>query len=550
MTAALDALLALPAQRFLREVSAWDDPDDADAALWARCRTDRGLFCLTFFPERFSVRFSKLHRAFLRRPKVPWDQRTRPERYVDAAPRGAAKSTLQSYANVVHDIVYGFELFVALLSTSFDLAEDLVKDLHQTFSEPDLYPDLHQLYGPFRVTGTKTDFVVYVPGGDARGVRVKAFSFGGSIRGSKHAGVRITKGVLDDAEHPDRVRTPGRRAKTWEFLTKDVLKAGGRYSRWEVLGTVLHPESMLARLLISPVWQAERWRAVISFPKRMDMWEAAHKRWSKLEDPDRRENALAFYQAHRAEMDEGAVVLWPEMQSLFDLFEILWSDGPAAFGSEYQNEPADPERQVFHPERFARCRFVDGERIVSAEGTIVPLSACRISIWLDPRKGSDLKRNDFAAVATVAEGPSGYRYVLGCDLARESPAATRGRMWRHFDRWGERAIYGYEANGVWQLHDEGFRRERERRKAAGRPWRFDPKAHGTFRIPKEDRILSVEPDVTNGWLQFADSLSQHLMGMFRDFPTADHDDGPDAVERAVWQLGERRYKARFGHGPL
>ena len=100
--------------------------------------------------------------------------------------------------------------------------------------------------------------MAYIEGQDPQGTRISAFSFGGSVRGEKHAGVRFTKILIDDGAHPERVRSPEQRRKTWAFLSQDILKAGRRGSVYRVIGTVLHPDSMLNRLLDDPGWQATR----------------------------------------------------------------------------------------------------------------------------------------------------------------------------------------------------------------------------------------------------------------------------------------------------
>ena len=51
-----------------------------------------------------------------------------------------------------------------------------------------------------------------------------------------------------------------------------------------------------------------------------------------------------------------------------------------------------------------------------------------------------------------------------------------------------------------------------------------------------NRIMRLAPRISNGWIQFADDLPPELMDQFRSIPTGAHDDGPDAVERAIWVL--------------
>lgn len=523
--------LEVPADRFLEAISGWGRADQ-DAAFWMRCREDRELFAVVAAPERFPSPFNAMHRDFLSRPKVGWRDREKDRKEADAAPRGGAKSTVRSFLEPLHDVVYGLEAYIAIISTTYSLAEDLVADLYGVFTDPEAYPELHQIWGPFDVSGTKTDFVVKCPTGERVGTRIKAFSQGSTIRGQKHRGIRITKAILDDYEHQIRVRSPLQREKTDEFLTKDVEKAGPTASGMLVhlVGTVLHADSTLARRLRSPAWVSTKWRAIIKWPTNMGRWAVARELWSDLTDPDRVETALAFYEANRASMDEGAQVLWPESESLWDLM-CQWWENAAAFNSEKQNEPVDPTRQVYNPDTFARCKF-DGATITTSKGRKVRLRECKLALWLDPRASEEIERNDYAAIALVAMDAYGYVYVLACDMKRDPASSQRARLWGWWERF-PRAKVGYEDNGFQALYGTDFNREREERRAALKRWKMAPEGH-TSRERKNDRLVSLEPDTTNGWVEFADDIPQAVMEQWRDVPAGSHDDGPDAIERAIW----------------
>ena len=54
---------------------------------------------------------------------------------------------------------------------------------------------------------------------------------------------------------------------------------------------------------------------------------------------------------------------------------------------------------------------------------------------------------------------------------------------------------------------------------------------------KELRIATLEPDCTNGWMQFSDRISSEVFGQFDTFPTGTHDDAPDAIHGAWKELG-------------
>ncbi len=525
-------------------------PEQETDALYIRCRWDLGLFCLVYLAERFPLPFNEVHEAFLAEEKQQWTERERDVKVADAAPRGVAKSTLESWASLIHDAVYGFELFTGVISTDYDLSEDLVTDLHEVFIEEEAYADLHADYGPFVVKGGKTDFVVRVPEQDPRGCRFKALSFGGAVRGKKHRGVRFTKVVLDDSEHPEKVRSHTVRDKTWSFLQKDVLKAGQPGTIFRVIGTILHPDSMLARLMTSPAWSSRLWKALKSWPKAMPKWEEARALWADLSDPDRVQTAQAFYEAHRAEMDEGATVVWPERESLWDLMCLWWED-PGAFYSEKQNTSRDPSRQRFDVERFQHCHF-DGHSItvLSPEGVVlrtVALRDCERRAWLDPSVGKDAKKGDYAALAYVARDPQGWRYVLSVRVGRVKPSEQRAWCWELFTQ-DPGCRFGVEDNGFQTLFQDDFDRERKARRQAGQVWKMQVTGHTSTRN-KESRIDRLEgPLCVHGWIRMNKGLPGLTVEQFRDFPNGSHDDIPDAIERADWLLTQGTSTAVFAKG--
>lgn len=529
-------VLDAPMADFLAQLE--EHEEVSDDLLWIRCETDRELFAVLVLGDRIEDPFSALHRDLLTRPKVHWRQRRRIRRTVDAAPRGAAKSTIVAFAEVLHDIVYGYEAYIAVLSNSFPLAEDLVKDVARAIQSPEQFEDLHRIYGPFGVKGGETDFVATVPGQDRRGCRVAAFSFGGQIRGTKHIGIRPTKVIGDDTEHPDAVRSPTQRQKHWSYLVKDVLKVGDRRTVYQVVGTVLHPESTLSRLLKTPGWQATRWKSVISWPARTDLWEFCKSLWADLTDPDREETARRYYERNRDDMDRGAEVLWPEHEPLFDLYEQLWADGAAAFFSEKQNAAVDPDRQVFDVDRFRRCRW-NGQTITTSTGRRVSLADCRLAWWLDPRAIEEVKRGDYAGAALVAQEQLphgvGYTFVLEGLLERAGTEAQLAWAWMMFDRYGPgtNIAYGYEDNGFQKLISKLLGHNIEARRRAGCSWALNLQGF-TSTTNKLNRIGSLAPRAALGWIEFAEGLPAEMIEQFRQIPTGAHDDGPDAIERAIW----------------
>lgn len=531
----------MPWLDFERLVSRSDPTTRADL-LRARCRFDRETFCAWLWPDRFTRPLNAFQRSLLAEDKRPWTARTAPSRSAVAAPRGYAKSTIGTFAEIVHDIVHGLERFVLVIANHADLANDLVEDVRNALAEGEGARDgspLRELYGTPALSGGRSDFTVRFPGRPS--IRVRAASFGGQVRGVKHEGVRPTKVIIDDGEHSDRVRSAEQRAKTWKYIHDDILKVGDRRTVYQMRGTVLHPEAALAKLLDHPGWTSARWQAVRRWPDRLDLWERCRQSWADLRDPDRAATARAFYDANRAAMDAGAEVLDPIAEPLFDLFVMVWAEGRAAFEREKQNNPRDPSSSRFDTSRFARCaveRGPDGVHVRAADGRRVPLAQLVRVAHLDPALGKGAgvpggQEGDFAAIAIIGrergpDGALGYGYLLDGWLARATTDQQLAALLQLARVWGFGAVQ-VEANGFQAL----VARDLARLVAAERiTLQAVP---DVSKLPKDVRIGSLEVPLGHAWLQIAGHVPAAALAQFADWPDGDHDDFPDAVEGA-WRF--------------
>ena len=88
---------------------------------------------------------------------------------------------------------------------------------------------------------------------------------------------------------------------------------------------------------------------------------------------------------------------------------------------------------------------------------------------------------------------------------------------------------------------ERKRRETERRKQGMANYGIKvPFYEIENREKKEKRVFTLEPKVNHGWICFNRSLSMEFMDQVEQFPVADHDDAPDALEM-LWGLVNNRY---------
>lgn len=539
----------------------WDDTADAHrpAVLRARCRTDRDLFCTTFFPTVFNLPWCEVHREFLDRPKRGWRDRTRQVRRADLAPRGLSKTTLENFGDLIHDTVYGLEVCTLVYSTTYTDSFRMVKALYDVFTTREHAPLLHDVYGPFEVVGTQKEFAVFSPRGEPMGSQFSAKSFGGTGRGHLYRNQRPSKITMDDIVHPKHVYSPIQRDNDWRFLNNDVLKSGAPYTIFRMLNTVQHDDDTTRRAAKDPSWIVRQWSALKKWPANAALWAKCKAIWADLSNtrvdvvivedqpvpiPGRVVDAERFYRENRAEMDRGAEVLWEARRPLFVLMESWWAN-PASFWAEDQNDPKNPERQVFDVTKFHRFHF-DGRTITMRDvkdddgkilrpGRTVPLSDCDLARWLDPSLGKTA--SDYPALATLArERRTGYRFVLRCTLDKGPPSSQRARVWTEFDH-EPRGKWGVDADGMGALFGEEFEREKQERQKTGRVWNLGIEGYHSSE-DKHGRIARLESATANGFLQFADDLPQEVINQFRDEPHGSHDDAPDAIERADWLLTE------------
>lgn len=538
-----EALAALPAEDFfarLRRVT----PAQQTDVLRHRLRIDRATFLKWCFPSLFSRAFNPYHCAVLARPKPSARERVgRDVLRADAAPRGIAKTTLLK-GELVHDVCYGLEDNIVIVSAEMRLARKIAKHIRAIFLRPP--KPLLEMYGPFVVEGGVDQFTVTTPDGHATGFLAR--SFGTAIRGENNDGARPTKIAVDDGERSDRVRNPEQRRVWWEFLHDDILRCGpiegGLLVEWR--GTVLHPDAVLPHLLKEPGWRGSLWQMCLSWPDRADLWAEAGRIFGDLTRGDvdaRRDAAMGFYLDHRAEMDAGAVMLDDEAMPVFRFYEQIWTYGLRQVLRELQNEPRTAGTKFFRVAEFARCtlygtRATDGY-LVTADKRKIKFSDLRFFARLDPIPGKALGTmgdegagaGDYAAIAVIARDSFGYVYVIDVWRKRARDGEQLAALWSLYELW--RFDYAeIESNGFARLLGVEFKRLQAERREKGQPWQLTVK-NDTSTTNKQDDIAAMEAACASGQIQWSDRVPVEVISEADAFPDGDHDDGIDAVARAI-----------------
>lgn len=428
-----------------------------------------------------------------------------------AAPRGYAKSTNCDVMFVAWCLLYGFKHYVLVIMDTYDQAKlQLVALKDELENNEAILEDFGSQKGPI----WQEDVIVL-----SNGARVEALGTGMKIRGRRFKKFRPDLVVCDDLENDENVRTPTQRQKNESWFWKAVDKVGDKHTDFFVIGTVLHYDSLLKHLLAHPRYRSRVYRALVREPERTDLWEKWAELYTDLTNENRLETARRFYETHKAEMDLGAEVLWPEKETLYDLM-VEKMDNPMAFASEKQNESLDLEDALFDESLF---RIVD----VVNEDEYDIYGAC------DPSLGKSGKHGDYSAIIDLGvHKRTGQMVVLTADLARRSPDRIINDI---LDKAELRIRTGHpykgfavETNQFQEFFKDTMAKASQERRI------YLPIIRVDHTTDKAIRIQRLQPDISNGYLAFSARLKDGLLwNQLKYFPLADHDDGPDALEMAV-----------------
>lgn len=233
----------------------------------------------------------------------------------------------------------------------------------------------------------------------ASGVILRAAGLTGQIRGTKHRradGVSVRPDIvlIDDPQTDQSAASPDQCDKRERLIGGPVLGCAGPGKSIAALATVtvIHKDDLADRLLDPkrhPEWHGIRCRMMLAFPTNTTLWD----HYAELRRDAMRANAepLAankFYQDHRADMDAGASVAWPENRlpdeasGIQHAMNLYIDRGARIFSAEYQNEPMSDQPV--------------SESTITAEGVmaklnglargILPATATALTLYVDVQK--------------------------------------------------------------------------------------------------------------------------------------------------------------------
>lgn len=404
-------------------------PPVVDQARRDRCERDFRLFCETYFPEVFRLKWSKDHLkviALIERSVLHG------ELFAVAMPRGSGKTSL-ALAACCWAAVYGHHRFIVLIASTERRARKLLQVGVWSPLERNelLMADFPEVCHPIRalertsqkarkqksegkytdILWTKNEIVlptIWLKANGRGKKRVLSKSSGTIITSCGLTGgeilgqlkempdgsiARPSLALVDDPQTRASAKSPTQTRDRIELLQGAVLgMAGPDKSIAGIMPcTVIHPDDMADQILDTekhPEWHGERTRLVYSWPTAEALWEE----YAQLYQAGLRSGditaATQFYASRRAAMDAGAVVAWPErfVRESGEISAIQYAMNlrirdPEMFASEYQNDPIVKSEE---------SDLLDSEQIMQKinrrnEGS-VPTSCNKLVMMVDVQK--------------------------------------------------------------------------------------------------------------------------------------------------------------------
>jgi predicted phage terminase large subunit-like protein len=229
------------------------------------------------------------------------------------APRGHAKSTAITHAFILAMLLFRVKKFCLLVSDTEGQAVEFLGDIK---AELEGNEALRTTFGVKQIVkATETNVVVECD--DGHRFRIIAKGSMQKVRGLKWGGKRPDLIVGDDLENDEIVMNPERREKFRRWFMNALIPCGSDTCWVRVVGTILHLDSMLQRLV-------------------------EDKTWKHL-----------FYEAEDGKFEN---ILWPEQYSserLRAIYEAYKAQGdPEGYAQEYRNHPVAIENAFFNPDYF------------------------------------------------------------------------------------------------------------------------------------------------------------------------------------------------------
>ena len=282
--------------------------------------------------------------------KKVWEYCCSPHPYVAiSAPRAHAKSTAVTHAYVLACILFRVADYVVIISDTETQAIQFLNNIKMELLENQTLINLFQFRGLEKDAERE---IIGTIGPDHKKFRILvrgASGGGGAIRGLLWRNKRPNLIICDDIENDEAVVNEERRAKFREWFFGALLPVLSDYGKIRVVGTILHFDSLLERLMPQTTGDG----AVHTVHDGLTQYSVA---------PNVAWHAIKF-RAH-TDFDDFSTILWPEKFNEDRLRGIranyIGQGYPEGYAQEYLNYPISETDSFFRRSDFLPME--DGDR--------------------------------------------------------------------------------------------------------------------------------------------------------------------------------------------
>lgn len=278
-----------------------------------------------------------------------------------AAPRGSAKTTLIMFLIPIYWICFKKKHCIVLVSNTYKKASSALETIKKEFRENRLLKKHFNIKIIKDAEGAST---FRLPDGFEVHIVCKGAEQLGSIRGEKFGAYRPDAILVDDLEDDEMVKNPERREAIRDVYEDALIPSVDVTSNFNVfvLGTVLHDDSLIARL-VSPKFYPE-------------YRKLKYKALNKVNGVERS--------------------LWNEKWSI-EWLKKMEREKPSTFAKEMQNDPVSGKEARFRREQFRYWSIENLEFVLwNKDGSIISkglMSECKAAIGCDlawsEKRGAD-----------------------------------------------------------------------------------------------------------------------------------------------------------------
>lgn len=475
-------------------------------------------FALCYFPKYFDRNFGKFHKELFAELKYMLNNKGLIEAF--GLPREHGKSTINSFLFPLYSTLYDKSQFTLIISATEQIALPFLDMIKDELENNELLKEDFGIQKGNR--WNNNEIWIKTRSGIDSCIMIRGID--GSLRGIHYKQFRPTLVLLDDLLKDDTAKSETKREQVKSTFTDVVIPIGTRDTNILAVGTILNEEDLMADLLKGkiPGVRSIKKSAIIKWSEREDLWSEWETKYNDLQDEDRIQTALSFFNANKEEMLKGTEILWDEYLDYYYLMCKKQAMGENSFYKELQNNPRSTDDYIFQN--------------ISYWDKLPEFQDMEIVMYIDPAIKAG-KRNDYSAITILGKHKkTNQKYVIDGSISKLLPDDLFALAVEKLKAFPVDRI-GFETIQAQSYMKQKFEEELWKNKI------YTSVEGVNSRGQKHERIISLEPEIKNGHILF-NSDNRAYNNQVKDYNKfAKYDDAPDSLYGAVQLLqGCKRLK--------